>query len=148
MIWWNKIITGIMKVIPRNPHQLPDTIISAWTKISEECFEDLHKCMHWRIKAVLKAKSQLYYQVVPNKIRIECSGKHESLSHFSEKKKTSSFSCGLNACLVLLKYYFKLQFWCLYLRKESKWFFHHIEESLFMHFSAAFTDTHILMGKC
>ncbi len=40
----------------RNLQQLCDTIMSIWTKISEECFQHLVESMLWRIKAVLKAK--------------------------------------------------------------------------------------------
>ncbi len=40
----------------RNLQQLCDTIMSIWTKISEECFQRLVESMLWRIKAVLKAK--------------------------------------------------------------------------------------------
>ncbi len=45
-----------MDVQPTNLQQLRDAIISIWTKISEECFQNLVESMQRRIKAVLKAK--------------------------------------------------------------------------------------------
>ncbi len=45
-----------MDVQPTNLQQLRDTIMSIWTKISEECFQHLVESMPRRIKAVLKAK--------------------------------------------------------------------------------------------
>ncbi len=45
----------IMDVQPTNLQQLRD-VMSIWTKISEECFQNLVKSMTQRIKAVLKAK--------------------------------------------------------------------------------------------
>ncbi len=47
---------NIMDVQPTNLQQLCDTIMSIWTKISEECFQHLVESMPRRIKAVLKAK--------------------------------------------------------------------------------------------
>ncbi len=44
-----------MDVQPTNPQQLRDNIMSIWTKISEECFQNLVESMPQRIKAVLKA---------------------------------------------------------------------------------------------
>ncbi len=46
----------IMDVNPTNLQQLRDAIMSIWTKISEECFQNLVESMPRRIKAVLKAK--------------------------------------------------------------------------------------------
>ncbi len=46
----------IMDVQPTNLKQLRDTIMSIWTKTSEECFQHLVESMAWWIKAVLKAK--------------------------------------------------------------------------------------------
>ncbi len=46
----------IMDVQPTNLQQLCDAIMSIWTKISEECFQQLVESMSRRIKAVLKAK--------------------------------------------------------------------------------------------
>ncbi len=46
----------IMDVQPTNLQQLCDSIMSIWTKISEECFQNLVESMPRRIKAVLKAK--------------------------------------------------------------------------------------------
>ncbi len=46
----------IMDEQPTNLQLLRDAIMSIWTKISEECFQNLVKSMPWRIKAVLKAK--------------------------------------------------------------------------------------------
>ncbi len=46
----------IMDVQPTNLQQLRDAIMSIWTKISEECFQNLVESMPQRIKAVLKAK--------------------------------------------------------------------------------------------
>ncbi len=46
----------IMDVQPTNLLQLQDDIMSIWTKISEECFQNLVESMPQRIKAVLKAK--------------------------------------------------------------------------------------------
>ncbi len=46
----------IMDVQPTNLQQLRDTIMSIWTKISEECIQHLVESMPRRIKAVLKAK--------------------------------------------------------------------------------------------
>ncbi len=46
----------IMDVQPTNLQQLCDTIMSIWTKISEECFQHLVESMPRRIKAILKAK--------------------------------------------------------------------------------------------
>ncbi len=46
----------IMDEQPTNLQQLRDAIMSIWTKISEECFQNLVKSMPQRIKAVLKAK--------------------------------------------------------------------------------------------
>ncbi len=48
--------TRIMDVQPTNLQQLRDTIMSIWTKISEQCFQHLVESMPRRIKAVLKAK--------------------------------------------------------------------------------------------
>ncbi len=45
-----------MDVQPTNLQQLCDTIMSIWTKISEECFKHFVESMPPRIKAVLKAK--------------------------------------------------------------------------------------------
>ncbi len=52
--WTMKIC--IMDVQPTNLQQLRDAIMSIWTKISEECFQNLVESMPRRIKAVLKAK--------------------------------------------------------------------------------------------
>ncbi len=46
----------IMNVQPSNLQQLPDAIMSIWTKISEESFQHLVESMPQRIKADLKAK--------------------------------------------------------------------------------------------
>ncbi len=46
----------IMDVQPTNLQQLHDAIMSIWTKISEECFQNLVESMPWRIKVVLRAK--------------------------------------------------------------------------------------------
>ncbi len=46
----------IMDVQPANLQKLHNAIISIWTKISEECFQNLVESMPRRIKAVLKAK--------------------------------------------------------------------------------------------
>ncbi len=46
----------IMDVQPTNLQQLRDTIMSIWTKISEECFQHFVESMPQIIKAVLKAK--------------------------------------------------------------------------------------------
>ncbi len=45
-----------MDVQPTNLQPLRDAIKSIWTKISEECFQNLVESMPRRIKAVLKAK--------------------------------------------------------------------------------------------
>ncbi len=64
----------IMDVQPTNLQQLRDTIMSIWTKISEECFQNLVESMPQRIKAVLKAKRSptQYLQSVPYKVASEC----------------------------------------------------------------------------
>ncbi len=46
----------IMDVQPTNLQQLHVAIMSIWTKISKECFQNLVESMPRRIKAVLKAK--------------------------------------------------------------------------------------------
>ncbi len=46
----------IMDVQPTNLQQLRDALMSIWTKISDECFQQLVESMPRRIKAVLKAK--------------------------------------------------------------------------------------------
>ncbi len=48
--------------------------MSIWTKISEECFQNLVESMPQRIKAVLKAKGgpTRYQQGVPNNVASEC----------------------------------------------------------------------------
>ncbi len=46
----------IMDVQLTNLQQLCDAIMSIWTNISEECFQNLVESMTQRIKAVLKAK--------------------------------------------------------------------------------------------
>ncbi len=46
----------IMDVQLTNLQQLCNAIMSIWTKISEECFQDLVESMPRIIKAVLKAK--------------------------------------------------------------------------------------------
>ncbi len=45
-----------MDVQPTNLQQLCDAIMTIWTKISEEYFQNLVESMPRRIKAVLKAK--------------------------------------------------------------------------------------------
>ncbi len=45
----------IMDVQTTNLQQLCDAIMSIWTKISEECFQNLVESMPRRINAVLKA---------------------------------------------------------------------------------------------
>ncbi len=45
-----------MDVQPTNLLQLRDAIMSIWTKIFEECFQNLVESMPRRINAVLKAK--------------------------------------------------------------------------------------------
>ncbi len=45
-----------MDVQPTNLQKQLDTIMSIWSKISEECFQHLVESMLRRIKAVLKAK--------------------------------------------------------------------------------------------
>jgi len=45
-----------LDVHPTNLHQLQDAILSIWTNISEECFQQLVESMACRIKAVLKVK--------------------------------------------------------------------------------------------
>ncbi len=64
----------IMDVQSTNLQQLCDAIMSIWTKISEEFFQNLVESMPQRNKAVLKAKGGLtrYYQGVPNKVASEC----------------------------------------------------------------------------
>ncbi len=59
---------------PTNLQQLRDTIVSIWTKISEECFQHLVESMPRIIKAVLKVKAgpTWYKQGVPNKVASEC----------------------------------------------------------------------------
>ncbi len=47
---------GIMYLQPTNVQQLHDAIMSIWTKVSEECFQNLVESMPRRVKAVLKAK--------------------------------------------------------------------------------------------
>ncbi len=49
----------IMDVQPANLQQLRDIILSIWTKISEECFQQLVESMPRRIKVILKAKGGL-----------------------------------------------------------------------------------------
>ncbi len=63
-----------MDVQQLNLQQLCNAIMSIWTKISEECFQDLVESMPWRIKAILKAKvgPTQYQQGVPNKVASEC----------------------------------------------------------------------------
>ena len=63
-----------MDVQPTNLRQLCDAIMSIWTKLSEECFEDLVESMLPRIEAVLKAKGgpTRYEHGVPNKVAGEC----------------------------------------------------------------------------
>ncbi len=46
----------IMDVQPTNLQQLRDVIMSIWTKISEECSQQLVESMPRRIKVILKAK--------------------------------------------------------------------------------------------
>ncbi len=46
----------IMDVQPTNLQQLRDAIMSIWTKISEECSQQLVESMPRRIKVILKAK--------------------------------------------------------------------------------------------
>ncbi len=46
----------IMDVQPTNLQQLGNTIMSIWTKISEQCFQKLVESMPRRIWVVLKAK--------------------------------------------------------------------------------------------
>ena len=46
----------IIDVQPTHLQQLPDAVMSIWTKISEECFQHLVESMPRRIKAVLKVK--------------------------------------------------------------------------------------------
>ncbi len=46
----------IMDVQPTNLQQLRKVIMSIWTKISEECFQNLVESISRKIKAVLKAK--------------------------------------------------------------------------------------------
>ncbi len=64
----------IMDVQLTNLQQLRDVIMSIWTKISEECFQNIVESMPLRIKAVLKAKGgpTRYMQGVPNKVASEC----------------------------------------------------------------------------
>ncbi len=45
-----------MYLQPTNVQQLHDAIMSIWTKVSEECFQNLVESMPRRVKAVLKAK--------------------------------------------------------------------------------------------
>ncbi len=45
-----------MEVKPTNLQKLRDAIMLIWTKISEECFQNLVESMPRRIKVVLKAK--------------------------------------------------------------------------------------------
>lgn len=45
-----------MEAKPTDPQQLKDAIVSAWGKISEECFRRVVESMPQRIQAVLKAK--------------------------------------------------------------------------------------------
>ncbi len=60
----------IVDVQPTNLQQLRDAIMSIWTKISEEYFQQLVESMPRRIKAVLKSKggTTRYKQGVPNKV--------------------------------------------------------------------------------
>ncbi len=44
-----------MDVQTTNLQQLRDAIMSIWSKISEECFQNLVESMPQKIKAVLKA---------------------------------------------------------------------------------------------
>ncbi len=64
----------IMDVQPKNLQQLCDAIMSIWTKVSEECFQNLVESMLRSIKAVLEAKGgpTRYLQGVPNKVASEC----------------------------------------------------------------------------
>ncbi len=45
-----------MDVQPTNLQQLRDAIMSIWTKISEECYQQLVEYMPRIIKSILKAK--------------------------------------------------------------------------------------------
>ncbi len=62
----------IMDVQPTNLQQLCDAIMSIWTKISKECFQNLVESMPRRIKAVLKEKGVQPGTIVPNKVASEC----------------------------------------------------------------------------
>ncbi len=62
----------IMDVQPTNLQQLHDAIMSIWTKISKECFQNLVESMPRRIKAVLKEKGVQPGTIVPNKVASEC----------------------------------------------------------------------------
>ncbi len=63
-----------MDVQPTNLQQLRDAIMSTWTKISEECLQNLVESMPRIIEAVQKAKGGpiQYLQGVPNKVASEC----------------------------------------------------------------------------
>ncbi len=50
----------IMDVQTTNLQQLRNAIMSIWTKISKECFQQLIEYMPWRMKAVLEAKTPIY----------------------------------------------------------------------------------------
>ena len=63
-----------MDVQLTNLQQLCGAIMSIWTEISEECFQNLVEAMPLGIMAVLKAKGgpTQYYQGVPIKVTDDC----------------------------------------------------------------------------
>lgn len=64
----------MVDVQPTNLQQLHDANTSLWTKITEECFQDLVESMPWRIKTLLNVKrgKTWYQQGAPNKVTGEC----------------------------------------------------------------------------
>ena len=66
---WEICITDVQ---PTNLQQLPDAIMSVYTKISEECFQQLVEFASQKIKPVLMAKGSPTQQGIPNKVESEC----------------------------------------------------------------------------
>lgn len=63
---------------PEKMQELPDVIMSIWTRIFKKHFQHLVESMPQRIEAVLTAKRShaKYYNSVPNNMLSECNLNH------------------------------------------------------------------------
>ncbi len=92
---WDVVEIRIMDVQTTNLQQLPDAIMSIWTKISEECFQHFVESMPRRLKEIVHPKIKIlsiftHPQVVLNLFECVCSAEHKGKYSEGCVKQSSS----------------------------------------------------------